>query len=874
MKKLISLLICLLMLSTWIIMGYAEETDDVIHISSLEDFLVFAENCRLDQYSEGKSFLLTTDIDLSGSDFDGIPIFLGTFDGAYHTIKGFDLQSSGSMKGLFRKIESTGVVKNLNADGQVSPTGLRSVAGGIVGSNAGTIENCLFSGTIAASEYAGGIAGINHPSGRIIGCSVSGIVSASHFSGGIAGSNEGTIKDCTNEAGINLTAQQNQIEIGDITLGNITNTESLAATTDIGGIAGYSKGTIISCINRGNVGYPHMGYNVGGIVGLQVGYISDCENYGLVSGRKEVGGIVGQQEPEVLLRYDTDTLQILKSQFDVLSDLIDRASANSDTNTGKIRNLIYKLEKYVETVDKSLDYLKSGLEDPQWEDLQSYVDAVNTIRESMKGIEDTLGKLWDALDNTTEDLESDIDAIVQQMAVIESILNNADDHIGGQFFDSSDADTVDDLTSKIENCRNYASVLGDLNAGGIVGAIVFENDLDPEEDISVVGDITLNMVGTIRSVILDCTNNGAVNAKNQHIGGIVGWQSMGLVKGCTNTGSLENPSADYVGGIAGLSGGYIRNCKVKSKISGDSYVGGIAGSGTILSNNYAMVEVFGTELTGCILGIWEDPNAEVDEPILNNYYLHFGKDFGAIDGISYYGKAQGLSQQDFFAAQSECPVFSQVTICFLVDGEIVYSFAQPSGTSFESIPDVPQKDGFVGQWVGLLDTDFSCVLFDLHIYAQYVEYTQTVQSDKTDEAGRPILLLQGDFLGSHEVAVTQLLNYNGLQNGEILLQAWQFSATNSIHLEAGRLINSIDADLEKVKLMVRDQDGIWKEHAYTIDGSYLVFYLADGENALALVQRAPQSLFTAEVLIAALIGALTVLVIVMICIVVKRKKRK
>ncbi len=36
-------------------------------------------------------------------------------------------------------------------------------------------------------------------------------------------------------------------------------------------------------MNRGTVGYQHMGYNVGGIAGSQTGYIEGCVNYGTVT---------------------------------------------------------------------------------------------------------------------------------------------------------------------------------------------------------------------------------------------------------------------------------------------------------------------------------------------------------------------------------------------------------------------------------------------------------------------------------------------------------------------------------------------------------------------------------------------------------------
>ncbi len=694
-RHILILLLCSILLACSVYPAFALEDADVITISSLEEFLDFAENCRLDSYSQGKTFRLTADIDLAGAYFEGIPIFCGTFEGTHHTISGLDIQSGGSVRGLFRYVQSGAVVRDLRVEGSVTLSG-GDTLGGVAGSNAGIIENCSFNGTVRAASFGGGIVGVNRPGGLVTGCMAEGSVSAYHFSGGIAGSNEGTVRNCSSLAGINATAQDNDIDISDITLGTLTSTGSATATTDIGGIAGCSSGTIIGCTNRGAVGYPHMGYNVGGIVGLQTGYVAECENYGAVSGRKEVGGIAGQQEPAVLVRYDTDTLQILKGQMGVLSDLIDQAASNGDANTAKIRNLIHKLEKHAANAEAALDYLKSGLAHPKWEDLQSYADALQTIRDSISGIDSTLGKLRDALENTMTDLDSDLKAISRQLAVIEGTLDSSEDHLGGTVFDSSDNDTPEDLTSKVENCHNYGPILADMNAGGIVGAILFENDLDPEEDISISGSVSLNAVGSLRSVVLSCENSGTVTAKSKRIGGIVGWMTMGLIKNCTHTGAMENPGADYVGGIAGLAQGYIRSCKVKSIVSGKGYVGGIAGSGTIVTDSYAMVQLSGSQQTGCILGVAEQAYQSVETPILWNYYLQFGRDPGAIDGISYSGMAQGLSQEDFLERQQASPMFRQATITFLADGKIVEVFTCPTGASLDEIPEIPAQQGFDG----------------------------------------------------------------------------------------------------------------------------------------------------------------------------------
>ena len=69
-------------------MVQAEEADsDVIVISSAKELIEFANNCKYDSYSRGRTVRLVTDINLSNTDFKGIPYFDGTFDGANHTVK-------------------------------------------------------------------------------------------------------------------------------------------------------------------------------------------------------------------------------------------------------------------------------------------------------------------------------------------------------------------------------------------------------------------------------------------------------------------------------------------------------------------------------------------------------------------------------------------------------------------------------------------------------------------------------------------------------------------------------------------------------------------------------------------------------------------
>ena len=95
-----------------------------LKIESAEEFLEFAENCRLDSYSQNLEVSLETDIDLSNTDFQGIPIFCGTFRGKNHIISGLSLESDGSYQGLFRYLSADAIVRDLKVTGNINPTGI------------------------------------------------------------------------------------------------------------------------------------------------------------------------------------------------------------------------------------------------------------------------------------------------------------------------------------------------------------------------------------------------------------------------------------------------------------------------------------------------------------------------------------------------------------------------------------------------------------------------------------------------------------------------------------------------------------------------------------------------------------------------------
>ena len=280
--------------------SYAAPASDVIHIASEDDLAELAQRCALDTWSQGKTVVLDSDLSLEGGSFLPIPSFGGVFDGQGHAIRGISISGSLSPAGLFGVVQEGGVVRDLRAEGAVTPDGDARNAGGLVGENRGTIENCSFTGTVSGKANIGGIAGANLVAGSILNCQVDGAAAGEVMTGGITGYNEGLVASCENNAFVNVASTDPRIDLDDLTqaltmdLSTLSRLNAGASVTDTGGIAGYSAGTVSDCVNHGAVGYQHIGYNTGGIVGRSCGQLRQCANDGAVCGRKDVGGIAGQ----------------------------------------------------------------------------------------------------------------------------------------------------------------------------------------------------------------------------------------------------------------------------------------------------------------------------------------------------------------------------------------------------------------------------------------------------------------------------------------------------------------------------------------------------------------------------------------------------
>jgi the GLUG motif protein family protein len=887
LKRISALLLCLLLVLSLPVTALAEEAQDseegtTLRIARRQQFLDFAENCRLDSYSRNLSVILLMDIDLTGVDFSGIPIFCGNFDGNGHTVSGLSITRDGSNMGLFRYVDASGVIQNLTVSGAVTPDGSRSAVGGIAGHNAGKVQNCFFDGTVSGSDDVGGIAGINAITGIIDGCHSKGVITGDHRVGGVVGNNLGVVRSCNNRSGVNTTAEENQIKLSDISLETITGSESVSAVTDIGGIAGTSSGVIRQSKNRGNVGYQHMGYNVGGIAGTQTGYLYKCENFAQVYGRKEVGGIVGQMEPTTFIEYTEDTMQILQSQLGTVSNLTGQAFSTIQDGNSDMGVQVDDLYNSLVDAKDALDTLLPNGDDPYPPDRDTIDAAINNANSSLAAAGSSLYAIMDSVNDTADSLSRIMRSIAGQISAMSATVGNASQNLGGTIEDISDRDTAEILSGKVEKCTNSGAVLGDLNAGGVVGAIAYENRLDPENDLQIGGDNSMNFDTQLRAVILGCENSGSVTAKRQNVGGIVGWMALGLTKDCLSTGSIDAEDANYVGGVAGRSDGYIRRCSAKSAITGNAYVGGIAGEGLTVTDCRSMVHLTGSEKAGAILGLKgehsgflksesDDTDETEEDTVTGNYYLTVGSDIGAIDGVSYADSAQPLEHDDFVELEGLDPIFKVISVRFVYDDGMMHTVTLAPGEALspDSIPKLPEKAGYVGRWDGLADADLSDIRFDVSFPAVYTAEWETVQSEPLGESKLPTLLAQGQFSDNTPIQLTQMTKGPAPGVHDKFLEGYAFTLPTGT---ADTLRYLPETEQKNVRVMVKGADGSWREVSHTQDGSYLVFAIENGDESFCLIGSMKKSVSRLPIIGAG--GAAMVVLLVVILLVHHRRKKK
>ena len=329
---------------------------DLKPISNVEELKAIGDN------STGK-FYLTNDINLGGGVWTPLADFAGEFDGQGYKIHNFVISETQSA-GFFNT--NKGTIQNLTlADFTFTVSTVNTktdfIAGALVGTNDGVVENCHITDAILTYDYvratqsghlsyAGGLVGINN--GSITNSTVSGRLNASLtlydgdktkanlflYVGGIASTNRGSIANTSTDIVAKLSADNSsgysEIAMGGLIAENGGNIVNCQSKTDLvcdstredpegwleiirfGGLVQSNSGKVFQSIAVNSVKMQKSFYIValGGFVDQNYGEIKDClaratietmqcSAYSYAKSTSKVGGFVSENRGTIVSCY-------------------------------------------------------------------------------------------------------------------------------------------------------------------------------------------------------------------------------------------------------------------------------------------------------------------------------------------------------------------------------------------------------------------------------------------------------------------------------------------------------------------------------------------------------------------------------------------
>ena len=477
------------------------------------------------------------------------------------------------------------------------------------------------------------------------------------------------------------------------------------------------------------------------------------------------------------------------------------------------------------------------------------------------------------LNSSADTLIGDLRAINSQFRVITSLIRSEksdwsedrskdlDDQIKDHFRDESDScDLEKQHDGRVSASQNEGEVRGSMQVGGVIGSIGIETDFDRDEDLNRVGSYSLEYDYLARALAVSCINRGEVTAQRDYAGGVVGRAFLGQVYGCESYGPVASTDGSYVGGIAGSSWGSIRESWSKCSLSGTDYIGGTAGYGDTLENCHTLVSVLsGEAYVGAVAG-----DVDEDGTVQGNTFTH--ETLGALDGISYAGKAEPVSFADLCAAPGVPETFAQMELTFVADGKTVAVVPFQYGKGIDSLPEIPAKKGCSASWP---DLDYLHLTASQTLEAVYTPYSSSLADGSAD--GLPQILVDGSFSSDAQVShTTQDVTWTDEKGTVRSGTAYTVTVDDPVLKEVACSVHFRQPESGgRYDLWVQTADG-WEQRDFTVDGSYLVFS-SDGEEITFCVL--PHE--TNRMLVGAIVlAALALLVLIVVLISVRRRRRR
>jgi len=533
------------------------------------------------------------------------------------TIKGKEnLGLFGHLVPLFADVEvrDLGVVdiniigSDNNIGGLVGHNGLSDSLG--FGS---TVTHCYSTGSVSGKENVGGLMGDSWSWGSITSSYSTATVSATgrwpSSAGGLVGSNGGTVTQCYSTGLVSGNSSVGGL-VG-VNYSRITTSYSSGAVTGgsrVGGLVGWNAyGTATHCYSTGSVTGND---SVGGLVGSNgwmgpggdgpIGYVHDCFSVGAVNGTgRAVGGLVGGDSPDTVTHsvWDMETSGLLGSAGGVGLTTAEMMDPNMLALNGFANDPNWVL-------DAGRDYPRLAWEgtrgaiipEPKIDWLEGQGTAEDPYRVDTADQLILLGKasiLWDK--NFVLGADIDLNPVLPNRRVF----GQAPIQVFTGVFDGK-GHTISNLTIKGSGYLGFFGQLGSWWAAGtevrdlgIVGVNITGSG-------NRVGGLVGQMVNICR--VTRCYSTGAVSGSGE-VGGLVGLNWHGYVGQCYSTGAVSAISW-YVGGLVGDNWGHVTECYSTCVVDGNGCVGGLVGyndEGT-MTQCYATGAVSGDWAVGGLVG--------------------------------------------------------------------------------------------------------------------------------------------------------------------------------------------------------------------------------------------------------------------------------
>ena len=553
-----------------------------------------------------------------------------------------------------------------------------------------------------------------------------------------------------------------------------------------------------------------------------------------------------------------DGLEDIKGKLDQEKNKISMPEADPE-----IKENLNKMKDELSSISGNMKNMQNTISDTGDSVSDAAGNISNELTDQSKLSGDTIDSLTDSIDGGIQSLTNSMKGLMNtQQHITDSVSSDLNILMGNgdSLLDVSSGNITEKTLGVIYGCTNSGSVEADINPGGIAGTMNVEYDFDPELDLDLSRLTDVAVRSTTNDVVIHCINYGEITAKKNNCGGIAGSEELGLIYDCENYGNISAESGKKLGGIAGVSTSSISRSYSFCKVSGVDYLGGICGDGFNISGCGAMctLETDRGEYVGSISG-----HVNEEAEIASNYFV--SGEWGGIDNINYYGKAESCTYEEIMQKEGIPQGFTAVTVTFENDGDICRTMTIPYGGVIqeEDVPRIPTQDGYL-KW----EKEFPLrnVTENMILKAVEQRWTLSLASVEESENGKPLLLLEGNFYENTELELTACTPPSK-EEACAYAYSWKLENEpenqNRTELTAHFLIPE-GADSAQIWILA---DGKWKEAKTQTDGSYLTASIPSGSSFAVYGKTESKIMYYA-----AGIAAAVILILLMVARAGRRKR--